>query len=266
MDTSLLVIALNHPELIDKLDVGLREDALGVLVDSPHWPKAIEGRLIIDEESETQIEQRARSILRSLVKVDLTSKKFLDFGTGSSRCWKFADSASVSVGYDIQEHDGVLTDLDEVRRKGPYDIVLLYDVIDHLQKNGKLCTIKEAIEALRVIPTLMTQNARVVVRCHPWVARHGTHAYLDENKAFIHYEKEIGVPTIKIVTPRFTYMKMFSEIGLEIVDEKVTSQPVEALFHDQAFARWGELYPEGNREKYLYIMAICYIDYTLKLT
>jgi SAM-dependent methyltransferase len=97
--------------------------------------------------------------------------------------------AEKSIGFDITQqgtlnwedsNDEVLltTNRDLVFQQGPYDKILLYDVLDHTP-NSK--------SPLQDCYDLLKPDGRIYVRCHHWTGRHGGHLYRTMNKAFVHF-------------------------------------------------------------------------------
>ncbi len=229
------------------LNDGEEFDALKLLLESSSWPNAVDEALICNNESEQDKEDRAEGILDIVIDVHLEKLKFLDFGCGEGHVVNraVAQNPSVAVGYDVKAYeqwesreksDKVLytTSWDDVAQRGPYNIVLLYDVIDHITGHG------QAVENLKKIRSVLTPNAKIFVRCHPWPARHSTHLYHKINKAFIHLVfsddelKEMGYegqPTVPVIHPLVHYGDLFRNAGLKLRRKEVlTTMPVESFF------------------------------------
>jgi hypothetical protein len=137
-------------------------------------------------------------------------------------------------------------------------------VIDHLiDANGSLSSVNTIVEILRVLKGVLAAGGEIHVRCHPWTSRHGTHAYINCNKAFIHYDtvqfdKE---PTQRFLQPVTTYRDIFQHAGLTIARQDIIKQAVEDVFTLYPFTGWAQIYPEYS--PYLQIMAINFVDYIL---
>lgn len=169
-------------------DIENKENDLRVLLSSNEWPEAIN----MDEccESNEDKEERAAGLLAEILgDVDLTDKKFLDFGCGEGFTIQKVKDASLAIGYDIirpdesvMEWEGsgdkfLTTNLDKVKEHAPFDIIWAYDVVDHATDQH---------EMMNTILELSDENTKIYVRCHPWSSRHGSHLYKQLNKAFIH--------------------------------------------------------------------------------
>jgi 2-polyprenyl-3-methyl-5-hydroxy-6-metoxy-1,4-benzoquinol methylase len=214
--------------LLTKNDILLR------LINSKDWPKAVDPNLICD--SEGRYITRARKIIDFYLDCDLRGKKFLDFGCGKGRVWEVAKEygPELSIGYDIETGG-----LDEVQAAGPYDIVLLYDVIDHVIES----TPTELLSQIK--NNLLAPDGRIFMRCHPWVSRNATHVFRTFNKAYAHLFigettlKTMGydpLPTIKTLTPEDHYSKLVKDSGLEVERETVVKQRLEEFFMQDPMA------------------------------
>lgn len=209
----------------------------------PSWPDAIEPALICSDTEEDKFE-RADGILDLIITRPLTNLRFLDFGCGEGHVViKSAErGTAVSVGYDIKrtgsaawEVDNPLltTDLEKVAQHGPFDVILLYDVLDHAENISPS-------EILQQVKSLLAKDGRVYVRCHPWCGRHGGHLYRQINKAFVHLvltTEELAVlgvtleHTLKIIRPFWTYKQWVSSAGLVQESQQIVKNPVESFFH-----------------------------------
>jgi 2-polyprenyl-3-methyl-5-hydroxy-6-metoxy-1,4-benzoquinol methylase len=211
------------------------------LLHSKQWPYAVDPSLIVDVNSEQDKEDRAEGILDLIMGINLENLKFLDFGCGDGHVVNRShlQKPKLSVGYDIKHSERWVqwgtpsifttdwstpsiftTDWSEVKKSGPFDIVLLYDVVDHM-----LCSDTELIEKLKEIKGMLSPGGRVFVRTHPFCSRHGTHLYHQINKAFVHlvfsedeltslgYKQE---PTRKVKHPLNEYNNFFTLAGFKI--------------------------------------------------
>lgn len=212
------------------------------------WPEALENYEICTNLEQDKLD-RAESIMNYILDVYLEDLKFLDFGCGEGHIanLSLSQNPNFTVGYDItvNEHWAtweadprlVFTDQWEVVEKnGPYNVILLCDVIDHMMGEKGV-----VVEALRKIRQVMAPNARVFVRCHPWTSRHATHLHHKINKAFVHLvftEEELaqlgytdGLPTQHIIHPLKTYGEFFNEAAFRIQNkEQLTKVPIEDFF------------------------------------
>jgi SAM-dependent methyltransferase len=185
---------------------------------TPDWPVGVNSSLICDKSSEEDKMMRANSILEMLVHRDLNGKKFLDFGCGEGHVRKAAEEkGAIAVGYDLS---GTIT-WDEVKQKGPYDVILLYDVLDHSD---------DPVAVLKQIKHIMLPRTMTIVRFHPWIGRHGGHMY---EHAYIHLFANVeseNTPKQKVITPLATYRSWVREAGLTVVKENTISEKPEPFF------------------------------------
>lgn len=218
------------------------------LIESDSWPQAIDPDLICNDESDDDKDLRAEGIIEFLIDESLEGKRFLDFGCGDGHVVKKAleKKPFVSMGYDVVESEcwgrlnlpvgenhAVTTDWDQIVQNGPYDVVLLYDVLDHLDGNQ--------VATLKKLKTVMPAGGRIYVRCHPWCSRHATHLYKKKNKAFLHLiftDIELarlgltgGLKTEKIIHPHMTYKQWFNDASLDLVSEYPIQENLEDFFH-----------------------------------
>lgn len=214
-------------------------NAIKELLSSPDWPEAIDIAAIDNDQK-----VRATKILELVVTDFLHDTRFLDFGCGDGHVAHAAISKSVklSVGYDIKQEwanfpptDKFLltTNFQEVVQQAPYDIVLLFDVLDHYKGNP--------VEGLCKIREIMRPGGRLYVRTHPWCSRNGTHLYKDLNKAYVHLildEVElsriggyVSDHTVKLTQPIKSYREWFQKADFAIKSEIViTNDVVEPFF------------------------------------
>lgn len=259
-------------------------DELKRLLESDEWPEAIFQVQIADENSESDKEERAEGIT-DMILPPLEGKKFLDFGCGEGHIVNYASkSAGMSVGYDIVknsksrfewelEGENVLltTDLEKAKSKGPYDVILLYDILDHAQ-------VQTPEEILKIVCSLLSEEGKVYLRTHPWTSRHGGHAYRKLNKAFMHLvftEEELKSmdielePNMKVKFPISSYNSWIKDSGLvKSMEPELDEQEVEIFFSKKTIVRdrilsffeakeWKEECPEWQ-------MSHCFWDYILE--
>lgn len=221
-------------------------DDLKNLLELDQWPMAIPPNMICDVSADQDKQDRAEGILDIIIDVHLEGLSFLDFGCGEGHVvnQSLMQNPKTTVGYDIEKSDKwaqwtdkafFTTNWDEVRERAPYDVVLLYDVVDHMMEENW-------IEKLHEVKKVMSSNGRAYVRCHPWCSRHGTHLYHQKNKAFMHLVfndkelEELGfkqTPTRKIIHPLMTYDDLFKKAGFRVVKPaKVSKEKVEGFFYE----------------------------------
>lgn len=257
-------------------------DDLKKVLDSCEWPRAVPDFQIADEASEKDKTERAEGIYEMILP-SLSGKKFLDFGCGEGHVANYASkSADFSVGYDtirnprsIFEWDNkkdkflLTTDFSKVESEGPYDTILIYDVLDHAQ---------DPKEVLAKAKSVLAEDGRIYVRTHPWTSRHGGHAYRKINKAFVHLvftEEELrsmGVElehNVKSMRPVDNFNSWLEGSGLKkSTDPELDQQQVEPFFKENPIIRkrildnfgieeWTEGLPEWQ-------MSQCFWDYVLE--
>lgn len=253
------------------------------LLDSPDWPQAVFAAQIADESSERDKEDRAEGIAEIMLP-PYGGKRFLDFGCGEGHVARYVSKeSSLSVGYDIlrspassltwEEKVGNLlltVDWGRVESEGPYDLILLYDVVDHCE-----C---DPAEVLRKAASVLALDGKIVLRCHPWCGRHGGHLYRKINKAFAHLVftdeelSEMGVEVEhnnKVLRPLNSYTRAIEAAGLVKASEpEVDSQEVEDFFRetsvvsDRILRNWG--LKEWGQDPPQFQMSQCFVDWTLK--
>lgn len=245
------------------------------LLKSEEWPMALAPTHIYRNEIGEQ--DRAENIMTLVVQEYMDDKSFLDYGCGLGYTTNQARimGASISVGYDpvqsgkISPQDNLVftSDLETVKAHAPYDVVLLYDVLDHcLDPMKELAFIREHI----------SERGRIYVRTHPWCSRHGGHLYEQFNKAFVHLvfdEIELsriaGIHTKfiqRLTQPEITYEKWFETVGLEVMSKTTIEEDLEEFFfdpfnhpsiRDRIMARWKGENPMPH-------MRLSFIDYVLE--
>lgn len=213
---------------------------LRMLSKSEVWPEAVPGELICSENKEEKME-RAYGIINNTVGIDLKEKKVLDFGCGEGHTVIASASyeTALSVGYDIKRDNGtwgngenfiMTTEWDEVKKLGPFDAIIINDVLDHVES---------PLEELEKIKEVKSQMGKIFLRVHPWGSRHATHLYKDHNKAYLHLvfsEEELismgldGMKTRKIFDSIGYYHHVINESGLTILKEEKITQPIEVFF------------------------------------
>jgi 2-polyprenyl-3-methyl-5-hydroxy-6-metoxy-1,4-benzoquinol methylase len=206
------------------------------------WPMAVSEELICSEQNEDDKLARAAEICKDIFKLDLEKKRILDFGCGdghASYILATLSDAEVVVGYDINPFERKFEDtgnllftesLQDLKERGPFDIILAHDVIDHCEKPE---------EAISIMKELKKDNGKIYLRCHPWTSRHATHLYKALNKAYVHLifsEDELYamgiVPNFAAwcSNPTEYYQGIFDKNNLKIIQENKTKQPFELFF------------------------------------
>lgn len=261
---------------------GQLKDNIDNLILSDMWPNEVAPSLVV--RNDQQIAVRAKSIAHSYGLHNMRGKKFLDFGCGNGAVVLEACKIGLAAfGYDPikQWPDDVVlsqdltyesgnfalsTDLDQILSNGPYDIIGLYDVVDHIM------THEEAVEALSFVRKCATPNTIIKVRCHPWTSRHGGHLYETINKAYAHillsdeeYQKHAKVKVRKITRPIAEYAKIFDKAGLREVHCDKSRIPMEKLFSSEPLVRILSSKLSGDAGWQSQVLPMTFIDYTLKI-
>ena len=153
------------------------------------WPQAVHNYLLTSPMNKESKINRSNAVLDTMLDRSIEKLEFLDFGCGDG--WEARQAlmrgAANVTGYDIQESLD-WKEIDKVNfttkfsdlKPNHYDVILLYDVLDHCQ---------DPIEVMRQVKGLLKFGGKsvVFVRCHPWTSRHATHLYKQGiNKAYIH--------------------------------------------------------------------------------
>jgi len=241
------------------------------IVEKGNWPVAVDPNDICD--SEEKIQKRADSILDLLVAERMKDKRFLDFGCGKGHtipAAKIREAKSV-LGYDIIDEyqfdkNDFTTNFEIVKRKAPYDIILLHDVLDHSENLSPT-------EILLQASSILAGGGRIYLRTHPWSSRHGGHTYLDKNLSFLHLifdEVEMlrcfGIESqhnVKVTKPEETYNFWIEEANLSIKNKIIVRSDVEDFFKHPSIVneKLKNIWGENDFYKYL---EIDFIEYVLE--
>ena len=263
----------NVPEQKENKEVNVNKK----LVEQEQWPEAINCNIICNPDSEQERKDRGRGIVELMIEENLKGLKFLDYGCGCGSCVLAADElgAMTSIGYDVEKgkdwNDKNFTmAFEEVQQNGPYDVVLFYDVLDHLVG-------EEPVEALKKIHSVLKPDGKVYMRCHPWTSRHATHMYSnpETNKAYLHLvfnEQEIKemfpeaeiIPNIGINRPIIQYAGIIEESGFVQESRRETSDQVENFFKIPAISE--RIIANSNTDGKFpeFQMSLQFIDYCLR--
>jgi 2-polyprenyl-3-methyl-5-hydroxy-6-metoxy-1,4-benzoquinol methylase len=222
-------------------------DRLRQALETDRWPEAVNKNLVCDPNSEIDKMERGRGIVELLVEDNLSGLKFLDYGCGEGYSAFYASekNPTISVGYDIKEQNWkhfqskpnllLTNDRKAVAGNGPYDVILMFDVIDHLDG-------ATPVEILADAASLLSPTGKIYMRTHPYTSRHATHLYHNLNKAFVHLvftEDELKqiVPDTKhveknlgVTTPILSYGKWIEEAKLTVVHRREIKDKVENFF------------------------------------
>lgn len=257
-------------------------DALKKALESEKWPEAVNPNLICDPNSESDKVERGRGVIELMIEEDLKNLKFLDIGCGEGHAaFVSADyQTAISVGYDIKRHESwdrfsgqksnllLTTDMAEVRSNGPYDVIILFDVLDHLQGEQPEAMMKN-------VASLLKDGGKVYMRVHPFISRHGTHLYHNINKAYAHLvftEAELNQlapdatfkePNIGVKYPLRTYSAWIDASGLKIENRRDITEKVEPFFKIPKIAE-RIMKNVGSQSFPDFQMSLQFVDYVLK--
>ena len=211
---------------------------------SDKWPEAVNPNLICDPNEESDKVERGRGIIELMIEEDLKGLNFLDIGCGEGHCANLATDygTEVAVGYDLLGHPSwaefkstMTTDFGIVKENGPYDTIIIFDVLDHIKQESPVSLLSKAKEVLK-------DDGKIYMRVHPFTSRHATHLYHELNKAFIHLvftEDELKqlVPESKYVEestgvlyPVRTYNDYVDKAGLKSINRRDITERVEPFF------------------------------------
>lgn len=211
------------------------------------WPEAVNPNLICQPDNENDKIDRGRGIIELMIEEDLKGLRFLDFGCGEGHCVYVGAEyePELAVGYDVKHSESwerfqkentiFTTEFETVVANGPYDVIILFDVLDHVKG-------EDAVSLLSKAQSLLSDNGKIYMRCHPFISKHGTHLYHELNKAYVHLvfnEEEIKdiIPqskyaeeSIGVIYPIKTYAQYIEEAGLKIITRRDITSKVEPFF------------------------------------
>lgn len=247
---------------------GLKE-----LLDSGDWPAAVDPEQICADDPEKKV-TRANNILDQFIGENLKDKKFLDYGCGSGEVvFEASKREANALGYDnnftkFKPHDLLTADFETVRKMAPFDVILVHDVLDHIEHIDPL-------QALCQIKEVLAPHGRVYVRNHPWSSRHGGHLYNTKNKAFMHLVfDEIELAriggyaadyNIRVIDPLGTYRYWFHETGFNVKEEYPIKHEVEKFFTQPSLIceKLKRHWPESDTQ--VSFLEIEFVEYVLEI-
>ena len=233
-------------------------EALKDLLGSGQWPQAAPDFLICEESDKDKYE-RAEGILAYMGQ-DIKGKKFLDFGCGEGHVAQKAVElgAESAIGYDTKQLGGLTwdsqtgnclltTDIEKAKSGGPYDLILLYDVLDHSD---------DPVNILATARDMLAPQGRIYVRCHPISSRHATHLYKKINKAYIHlvftddelkqlgYENDIKQRTY---FPQVDNNRWFGQAKLKAISHDCVRSDIDPFFKQNEMVKSRIMRPPYNK-------------------
>lgn len=259
------------PKAVKKLD--WRAAHVQKLMEIDCWPEAMPSILTVTP-SEKDQKNRASAVMDMVLDRSLEQLHFLDFGCGEGWITQEAlkRGAATATGFDLVKNERwskltgphFIHEASEVRT-GFYDVVLLYDVLDHCQN---------PVEVMEKVRASLTKTGVVYVRCHPWTARHVTHLYKQGlNKAFIHLFLDWDeIREIIRQDPMFTriekapldaYRWWFKDF--RIIKERLVKEPVHEFFQVDSFKELLAKEQQVDAEQLLQNMEIQFVDFVLAL-
>jgi 2-polyprenyl-3-methyl-5-hydroxy-6-metoxy-1,4-benzoquinol methylase len=250
------------------------------------WPPAINMNLVCNPDNDFELRQRAKGVIELMIAEPLIGKKFLDFGCGHGHMpFEAAMNGAASVGYDPVGNDTwnalaeeavgkitgdyllYLSDWDAVAARGPYDVILLFDVLDHSE--GELPS-----QVLQKVSSVLKTGGKAYVRTHPFISKHGIHQYFALNKAYIHLvftpeelqkvltDRTHVIPSAGVIRPIMTYKQMFDDAGLEIITRREHKNEVAPFFKIPRIAQRIQK-NLGVKEFPEFQMSLSFLDYEL---
>lgn len=246
------------------------------LLEKDDWPIAVDPKSICATEQAAYI--RANSIIDLVIGERLTDKKFLDYGCGEGHVVKQAcENQANAFGYDINpnifkfEESLFLNSFDAVKSVAPFDVILMHDVLDHIQNI-------DPIAALIQAKSVLAPGGRIYVRNHPWSSKHGGHLYEQINKAYLHLvldEVELTrlrgyscQHNIRVIRPLETYKNWFEVAGLKVTSEIAIKSGEIPQFFKQPSCVTEKLKKvwEGDEAAMLANMEIDFVEYIAEPT
>ena len=234
------------------------------LILNEEWPQAVPHEIICQPDNENSKLERGEGIVELMIGKNIQKKTFLDFGCGEGHVVKAASRlASKAIGYDITQQGSLpweqspnllTTDFKQIKSHAPFDIILLYDVMDHVQN-------KTVPQIVGQIKELCNRQTKVFIRFHPWCSRHGGHCYQKINKAFVHLFltdselKSLGLEPFegqKITEPMKTYQSQWSDF--EIIHQHTLKSNIEDFFRLPKIEQMGKQ-----------LLNVEFIDFVLRL-
>lgn len=260
---------ISPPAIERKKSIGDVIELLKKLMREPKWPPAVAANKVINPHSDIKKMARGAGIIDNLIDVSISGASLLDFGCGEGHAtFHAAGDADLAIGYDphpqgwsrYPERDNLefTNDIEKVKEKSPYDIIVVYDVIEHAE--GK------PVEMLEAIGKLLAPSGKCYIRFHPWTSRHGDHGHLTLNKAFSHLvfsrdflQSEGSIADYRhrvLEDPLETYRGWIKQAGLKQIVELPRHETIEPFFDN--IPKLAEIL-----QPYRKFMDISFVDYTV---
>lgn len=240
------------------------------------WPVAVPDFLMAQDASVDDQINRANCVLDMMIDLPkLEGLTFLDFGCGDGWIAQEVMKRGVaeSMGYDIKLNSNwqnltgaKYTHIYNELKRNYYDVIMLYDVLDHCE---------DPLALMGQVKNILKRDGVVYVRCHPWTSKHASHLYKQGmNKAYMHlfltYEE---IHDIIGKDPMFTriekapieaYHWWFNEF--DIKKERAVKDPVSDFFHVPSFKELlanEQKIPMDKIDEFLKNMEIQFLDFKL---
>jgi 2-polyprenyl-3-methyl-5-hydroxy-6-metoxy-1,4-benzoquinol methylase len=267
---------------IDNLskDYDANFDLCKLLIEDPNFPDAVDQTLICDPSNENEKIERATSLIEVYVDELIEGKSFLDFGCGDGHVASVAlnKNPKISIGYDINENafnkdilqnnpNLLTTNWDQVA-ENQYDVILFYDVLDHVKDESMLSVLEK-------LKSVLAPEGKIYARMHPFVSRHSTHYYHTANKAFLHlifndeeleqiYGKKPDCHINKVFYPIRTYTDLFNKSKFTVASKNIIENEVEDFFKNNKIIADKIMKRFNASELPLVQMGMSFIDFVLK--
>lgn len=242
------------------------------IINSNVWPVAVNENLIIDRNNEEEKKERAQGIIELFLEESLENKKFLDYGCGEGHVVEAATGSSYAIGYDLKSFKtwneiNCTSDWNKIVENGPYDVILIFDVLDHLINENP-------VDVLKKIKSITNQNGSVYIRFHPITSRCATHSYHKLNKAFAHLvlnhdqlikllpNEEDYIPNNGSSKPIKSYEEYIRESGFIIESRNEITEKPEEFFKNPNIAKIIQN-KTGFNEFPEFQMSLNFVDYKL---
>lgn len=230
---ALIALLAANKDGVHNINAELRNDLVPQVLVTNLWPAAVPPSMVVRDEPTKRI--RANSIMTSFIREPVKGKSFLDLGCGDGYVVAEAKKrgATFALGYDVipVDNDDVTTEVAKIEANAPYDIIMAYDLLDHVVDETA------RTDLLTMFRKYLKPGGKIYVRCHPFTSRHGCHNYYKFNKAYAHLfltSEELDqyepLPTVRTLTPMITYKQWFVGAGLKIVEEHLSRQNLDDFF------------------------------------